>query len=41
MNANVAALTPIEHHGLRRLAAAGSDILAVTGRNLLAYRRVP
>ena len=42
MTANaIAAATPIEHHGLGRLASAGSDILAVTGRNLLAYRRVP
>jgi ABC transporter DrrB family efflux protein len=42
MTANaIAALAPIEHHGLGRLASAASDILAVTGRNLLAYRRVP
>jgi ABC transporter DrrB family efflux protein len=42
MTANaIAALAPIEHHGLGRLASAGFDILAVTGRNLLAYRRVP
>ncbi len=37
----IAAPAPIEHQGLGRLAAAASDILAVTGRNLLAYRRVP
>ena len=42
MTANtIAAPVPMEHHGLARLAAAGSDILAVTGRNLLGYRRVP
>ena len=42
MTANtIAASVPVEHRGLARLAAAGSDILAVTGRNLLGYRRVP
>jgi ABC transporter DrrB family efflux protein len=37
----IAPPTAIEHRGIRRLLAAGPDMLAVTGRNLLAYRRVP
>ncbi len=37
----LAALAPIQHHGLARIPSAASDILAVTWRNLLAYRRVP
>jgi ABC transporter DrrB family efflux protein len=41
MTASLAMLTHIEHRGLRRLVDAGSDILAVTNRNLIAYRRVP
>src|SRR5881396_820949 len=41
MTVNAVALTPREHHGLGRLIGAASDILAVTGRNLLGYRRVP
>src|SRR5437867_4332953 len=32
---------PIEHNGLGRLVSAMSDILAVTWRNLLGYKRVP
>ena len=41
MTVNAVALTPREHHGLGRLIGAASDILAVTERNLLGYRRVP
>ena len=42
MTANViAAPVPIERRGLGRLGSGASDILAVTGRNLLGYRRVP
>ena len=41
MTVNAVALTPREHHGLGRLTGAASDILAVTERNLLGYRRVP
>ena len=41
MTASLAMLTQIEHRGLRRLVDAGSDILAVTDRNLIGYRRVP
>jgi ABC transporter DrrB family efflux protein len=42
MTANaIAAPIPVEHRGLGRLASAVSDILAITGRNLLGYRRVP
>ena len=41
MTVNAAALTPREHHGLGRLTGAASDILAITERNLLGYRRVP
>src|SRR2546427_1824994 len=41
MTVNAAALTPREHHGLGRLTGVASDILAVTGRNLIGYRRVP
>ena len=37
----IAAPVHMEHRGLASLVAAGSDILAVTGRNLLGYRRVP
>jgi ABC transporter DrrB family efflux protein len=33
--------TLTEHRGLRRLLAAVSDSLAVAGRNLIGYRRVP
>src|SRR5919106_1534519 len=32
---------PIEYRGLRRVGAAASDWLAVTGRNLIHFRRVP
>src|SRR5437867_6602563 len=32
---------PIEHNGLGRLVSAMSDILAVTWRNLLGYKRTP
>jgi hypothetical protein len=32
----IATMTPSEQQGLRRLIGAGSDILAITGRNLLA-----
>ncbi|MGH2528968.1 MAG: ABC transporter permease [Actinomycetota bacterium] len=31
----------IERHGLRRLGGAVSDTLAMAGRNLITYRRVP
>src|SRR2546422_2782884 len=41
MTVNAVALTPREHHGLGRLTGAASDILAVTERNLIGYRRVP
>ena len=41
MTASLAMLTQIEHRGVRRLVDAGSDILAVTDRNLIGYRRVP
>jgi ABC-2 type transport system permease protein/oleandomycin transport system permease protein len=37
----IAAPIAVEHRGFGRLASAISDILAVTGRNLIAYRRVP
>jgi len=33
--------TPIERHGLRRLGGTVSDTLAMAGRNLITYRRVP
>ena len=32
---------PTERHGLRRLGGAVSDTLAMAGRNLITYRRVP
>ena len=41
MTVNAVALTPCEHRGLGRLTGAASDILAITERNLLGYRRVP
>jgi ABC transporter DrrB family efflux protein len=41
MTASLAMLTQIEHRGVRRFVDAASDILAVTDRNLIAYRRVP
>ena len=37
----IATPTALEHRGIRRLLAAGPDTMAVTSRNLLAYRRVP
>lgn len=35
------ALTPMKHRGLGRIGSAASDILAITWRNLLGYKRVP
>ena len=32
---------PTERHGLRRLGGAVSDTIAMAGRNLITYRRVP
>ena len=38
---SVAVAMPVEHRGVSRLSAAVSDSIAVAGRNLIAYRRVP
>lgn len=37
----LAAVKPVEHHGAGRFTAAAADIMAVAGRNLINYRRVP